>query len=284
MIVLSSEAAPYHQAEAGFKAGMADHKQMRTVLLKDVKESGIDNTIGKTADEIVAIGTPAAVFLHKSLPAPTPLIYCMVSDPVGNGFNDGRALCGVTTDVPLSAQFALISQALPKARSIGMLYRSNTPEGQRLLKTVQEALPKDWNLEAVAVDKLPNIADAIAELINKHIDIVWTSVDAQIYDYPAESALLLAALRNKVPVFGFSPAFVRSGALIGVGVSPAAQGKQAADLALRVLDHPNDAHNPRITSPEAIQIAVNLILAPQIGVELPQDVVSHATYVFKEDK
>ena len=37
-------------------------------------------------------------------------------------------------------------------------------------------------------------------------------------------------LRTNVPVFGFSPAFVRAGALVGVGVDPAAQGQQAATL------------------------------------------------------
>jgi putative ABC transport system substrate-binding protein len=284
VIVLSGEAAPYSQAEAGFKAAVADRKkETRTIQLKDVQTKGIDATIGNQPDAVVAIGTQAAGFLHAKLPQAIPLVYCMVADPTGAGLTQGRVTHGVTTGVPLAAQFDIIAKGIPKARTIGMLYKSNTPEGQRLLKEVQEALPKDWHLEAVAVDKLPTIADAIDELTNRHVDVVWTTVDTQIYDSNAIRALLLAALRKDLPVFGFSPSFVHAGALLGIGVEAATQGKQAAEVTLALLQNPTDDRIPRVVAPE-FQVAVNPIVADKIGVELPQEWIYRATHDSKEEK
>lgn len=285
VVVLSGEAGPYANAEAGFRAEFVDPKSsVRTVLLKDVAEKGADATIGKGAEAVLAIGTPAAVHLHSHLAAPTPLFYCMVADPAGGGLTENRLAHGITTDVPLSAQFAVAAEALPKARSLGMLYRSNTPEGQRLIKSVREALPRDWSLEAVPVERYGSIAAAIDDLTGRHVDLVWTTLDSGIYDTASVRTLLLSALRNNCAVFGFSPAFVRAGALLGIGVDPAAQGRQAASLALRVLRGPNDRSIPRIQPPAQFQIAVNLIVADKIGVQLATDVVGRATYVFKAEK
>ena len=53
---------------------------------------------------------------------------------------------------------------------------------------------------------------------------------------PACDRSLLARIL-KIPVWGFSTAFVRAGALIGVGVEPRSQGTQAADVLIKLLDN-----------------------------------------------
>lgn len=282
VIVLSSDAAPYVKAEAGFRAAFAgDAPSFRQVHLSQINDNGIDATIGHDAGVIVAIGTPAAVFLHAHLPPTAPLIFCMVANPSGAGLG---ALRGVSTDVPLSDQFALLAKAIPSARSLGMLYRSDTSSGQRLLERVHQALPKDWTVQAVAVNQAASVSDAVNDLFSRKVDVIWTSVDAGVYDAPTAQALLLSALRARVPVFGFSPAFVRAGALVGIGIDPAAQGRQAAKLAGAVLANGADTLAAQIQPPSQFQIAVNQIVAGEIGIQLPQDLVDQAAYVVGEDK
>jgi putative tryptophan/tyrosine transport system substrate-binding protein len=282
VIVLSSDAAPYGQAETGLEQQFGEQKRdTRTVSLKDITGKGLDATVGRNADLVVAVGTPAAVWLHGQLPATTPLVYCMVSDPAAAGLAEGRATHGVSTDVPLKEQFALIGEALPAARTVGMLYRSKTPAGPRLVKAVQEALPKDWLLKAVDADSESSMADAIETLMKQRVDVVWTAADSALYDTASVRALLLAAVRTHTPVFGFSGAFVKAGALLGVGIDPQVQGQQAAALGLKLL-HASDAKPPRVNPPERFQIAVNLIVAGQFNVTLPQDLVRRAASVFKE--
>jgi putative ABC transport system substrate-binding protein len=286
VILLSSDATPYKLAEAGYKASLVDRQEtFHTVLLKDLTDQGIDPTADPTAgkpDAILAIGTPAAVYLHQR-PEPCPVIFCMVSDPAGAGLDQGAQIDGVSTDVPITDQFSLIQQAIPSTKVVGMLYRSGSAGGQRSLKAMQAALPKDWRLEAVDADQFSSMADAISELMHRHVDVAWTSVSAGVYDLPTVRALLLAALRTNLPVFGFSPSFVRAGALLGVGVDPAAQGKQAAAITGQILTSPKVDHIVRIEAPQIYQIAVNQIVAEKIGVQLPPDLVKRATYVFREN-
>jgi putative ABC transport system substrate-binding protein len=282
VIVLSSDAAPYVQAEAGFKSAFAaDAPSFHEVFLNQLRDTGIDANIAPDPGVVVAIGTPAAVFLHAHLPPSAPLLFCMVANPQGAGLN--LHLSGITTDVPIDAQFSLIARAIPSAHSLGILYRSDTASGQRLIQRVRAQLPKDWTIEAVAADKYSSISDAINDLLTRRIDVVWTSLDAGVYDAPTARALLLAALRARVPVFGFSPAFVRAGALIGIGIDPAAQGRQAADLARSILSHSVNPSAGQIQPPGQFQIAVNKIVADKIGIQLPQDLLDQAAFVSGED-
>ena len=113
---------------------------------------------------------------------------------------------------------------------------------------------------------------------------MWTYADASLYNTATVRSLLLAGLRRKVPVFGFSPQFVRAGALLGVGISPTTQGEQAAAIALRLLRAPS-ASQPlghEVEAPQ-YQVAVNLIVTEALGLEVPSNLVDHAAFVFRKE-
>jgi putative tryptophan/tyrosine transport system substrate-binding protein len=282
VIVKSSDAEPYAQAEEPLRSQFAAHQhKVRTVVLADVNSKGIAS-LG-TPGAVLAVGTPAATWLHGNLPPATPLVYCMVANPAGMGLAEGRASYGVTTDIPYSVQFQVIAEALPNARTVGTLYRSDNPESRRQLKALESALPAGWRIESVAVNDNPSVAAAIDALVRKRIDLVWTGPDSAVYDSAAVRSLLLAALRNQVPVWGFSPAFVRAGAMLGVGVDPRAQGAQAAEVALRILENPA-ARIEKAIAPSTYQLAVNPVVAEQLGIQVPERLIRRAQFVFRGDK
>ena len=85
--------------------------------------------------------------------------------------------------------------------------------------------------------------------------------------------LLLAGIRKKIPVWGFSTAFVRAGALIGVGVEPRSQGAQAAEILVKLLDDPaslkeqsQSPHDFQIAEPDRCPAALGGY--PRVAVEL----------------
>jgi ABC-type uncharacterized transport system substrate-binding protein len=135
----------------------------------------------------------------------------------------------------------------------------------------------------VAVNEFPSISAAIAALVQKNVDIVWTTADQRLYDNASVRALLLSCLREKIPVWGFSPAFVRAGAVVGVGVEAAAQGKQAADLLIALLKDPKSVKN-KVQSPREYQIAVNLIVAKDLNLDIPESVPQRAAFVYRSEK
>lgn len=280
-IVRSSDAAPYAEAETALRAGLADrHQQLRSFLLKEVVEKGA-TPLGHP-DSVVAIGTSAARWLHQKLPADAKLVYCMVNDAGEAGLLAGNATWGVTTEVSMADQCKLISEVIPTARAVGVLYRADIPEGRRPVALLQAALPHDWRVESVAVKDGATAAAAIDALIEKNVDVIWTMADPKLYDSACVRTLLLGGLRKKIPVWGFSPSFVRAGALLGVGVEPRAQGDQAAAIVAGVLDSKAPAAG-RVEAPAQFQIAVNLNVAQQIGVKIPESVSARAAYVFRPE-
>ncbi|MGA2439696.1 MAG: ABC transporter substrate binding protein [Tepidisphaeraceae bacterium] len=280
VIVKSSDAPPYQQAEATFRERLSTVK-VRSVLVKDLADTGIGSAIS-TTDTVVAIGTPAATWLHAQLPAGIELVYCMVANADEAGLLKGSPCWGVTMEVALPDQFKLIAEALPSARTVGTLYRSDTAAGRAGLQAMKDNLPSGWHLEAVAANDYSSVADAIDALTHKSVDVIWTSADQKVYDTAAVRTLLLAALREKIPVWGFSPAFVRAGAMLGLGIDPASQAGQAADL-IDQLKQPNP--NPdKSARPRDYQIAINLVVANQLNVHIPDELVKRATFVFSEEK
>jgi ABC-type uncharacterized transport system substrate-binding protein len=138
------------------------------------------------------------------------------------------------------------------------------------------------------VDKHESVAKAIDALLAGGVDVVWTAPDSSVYDVATVRSLLLEAIRSHTPVFGFSPAFVRAGALLGVGIEPAHQGRQAAAIVDLLLKAAAAASSGATTQPRPeqlcpdpeFQLAVNLIVARELSITLPKSLVTRAVHVF----
>ena len=289
MIGLSGKEAPYREAATAAEEFLARlGYTVKSIQLEELTGNPKLVTDGKW-NACLAVGTKAAVWLHNQVKPPTQLAYCMVARPEFLGLSEDPPACGISTDIPLEAQVRLISDALPNARTMGMLYRSDAERSLALFKNVQASLPQGWRLEAVAVDKHGSPAEAIDTLLGKKVDVTWTAPDASVYDAATIRTLLLGAMRRKTPVFGYSDAVVRCGALLGVGLKAKTQGEQAAALVARLLNQPEPASRPtthgggpdRDPEPPKFRVIVNLIVAKELGLEIPPDVIRRADQVIR---
>ncbi len=279
VIVLSSDAAPYQQAEAGIRRAREGAGEIRTLRVDGLAAESLKELEKSADDVVIAIGTPAAVKLHQSLGQGSRLLYCMVSDPERAGLTAGRRTPGVTVDVPVSEQVAVIKRALPGARTIGVLHRASSDRS----RTNLEALRAAWGSEyiiAIDADKHKDVAAALHELIDAKPDIIWTFADASVYDSTCTKALLKESLEAKVPVFGFSLQFVRAGALIGVGVTPEDQAEQAARMAADLTGGKDVRAEP--TGPR-VRLGVNTAIGRRMGVRLPESFLRAVDETFGEE-
>lgn len=282
LIVRTSDAEPYVKAEAAVRGPLTQEGMtVRSLLAKVVSDNGVEASVGQ-ADIVVAIGRPAGHWLHKQLSSKIKFVYCMVSNAKEAGLLEAPICSGVSTDIPISDQFKLIGEALPKAHTVGLLYHRDADQESQA-ELLQAGLPPGWHMDAVAVDDFPSIAAAIDALVNRSVDIIWTTADQKLYDTATVRALLLAALRHKTPVWGFSPAFVRAGALLGVGVDPSVQGAQAAALVMHAVSQPT-ALTGAILVPAQFQIAVNVIVAEQLEITVPETLLHRAEFVYRPEK
>jgi putative ABC transport system substrate-binding protein len=280
VIVPSSDAAPYLKAKQALLERLALAGFSVRVDPLDNLRGELDPKFGADTRAVVAIGSKAAVWLRPRVKPPVRLTYCMVSNPLEAGLGEAPITPGISTDVPLERQFGLIREALPGVRSLGMLYASRTEEGRNLLEAVRAGLPEGWRLEAVPFDRHETVAEAIRELFSRNVDIVWTAPDSAIYNRATVHILLLTSLREKVPVFGFSPALVKAGCLLGVGIDVETQGRQAADLTRQLLRGRDDSEVRALQEVE-YEIALNLIVAEQLSIDMPQALIKRANHVFR---
>ncbi len=279
ILVLSSGATPYQQAAETLKSIFSTQDLKVRVLLAEriSRQDPAELTRRYPAEIWVAIGSRAAGYLNRGLPESVSLVYCMVADPDKSGLKSGRKkITGVSVTKTVKEQFEIIGEALPEVRSVAMLYRSSSIKSLQSLVDLNTHLPENWTLESVDIDTTDSMAAAIDELFRKKADLIWTMADSAIYNRATVNNLLLSSLRQQVPVFGFSGSFVKAGAVLGLGTSPALQGEYAAALVLDLLDG-----KPVVSEPvsSGVSLVINKAVADRLGLTFSADVLAQATII-----
>ena len=279
VIVMSADLPPYRQAQEALTTSLTFEHCQTVTLEQVIADNGtLAATFSAHASCIVAIGSAAAVWLHQRKNPIPPFVYCMVSDPLTAGLQKAPTTTGVSTDIPPDQQIQLITETLPQARIIGRFYRQADKQSCEAMESSRAFLPQGWKLESVAIDLQESPAAAIDLLLSRNIDVVWTTPDTAIWNEATVRSLLLTTLRRRVPVFGFSTSFVRAGALLGVGLEPATQGKQAAAL---VHDFLSKKTMTNAIIPPIFDLSLNLVVAQKLSLNLPPTVVQRAKHIFQ---
>jgi ABC-type uncharacterized transport system substrate-binding protein len=102
-------------------------------------------------------------------------------------------------------------------------------------------------------------------------------ITAEMFNY-----LLVYTLERKIALFGFLDSFTEAGALASVAPDYQEIGRRAGQLAAGIAARPADARLP-VPPPMggAGALSVNVKTARQLGVDVPQQVLSRARQVFR---
>lgn len=277
VVVLSREAEPFRKCEKAVTSALkeAGWSVKSVVLDPDGKAAGAES-----ASKVLAIGTEAATWAKPRAKDGAEVVFCMVADAEGAGLIDQPRIGGVLSEVPASDQMALIKETLPKATTVGILYKSGSARGERWLTAMrEEAVKRGMVVDAQGVEGKEELGSALSALLKRRVDVLWTMPDGGLYDANTIKAVLHATLEARVPVFGFSTPIVRAGALVGVGITPESQGAQAAGLMIERAEPGGEA---RVTNPR-YEISVNKVVAERLGLTLPAGVIERAVNVYKGD-
>jgi putative ABC transport system substrate-binding protein len=267
-IALSKEADAFRKCEKSARAAL--ESQGWTVTSAILDDKGQATAPPNAA--VIAIGTEAATWSKAQAQSGVNSVFCMVADPDGAGLLTGPPLAGVLTEIPVARQVALLRSALPQARVIGLLYKRGSTRGERTVSALKAAADSaGFSVTAVAVENKDEMGPALEHMLKNGVDVYWTMADGALYDANTIKAVLSAALEARVPVFGFSTAIVKAGAVVGVGIAPETQGKQAATLLQRRAG--GDALKAETIDPE-FEVHVNQAAADRLGIKLPSDLTT----------
>jgi hypothetical protein len=271
-VVLSEEGGVYAQVADKLRAELAEgataRLTVREVSLLSLKQG---DTLPADAGQIwVAVGAGAMQALAQKNP-PQPILNVLVPRAAfdklvrqGGRFGDYRRFSALYLDQPWMRQFALIRLALPKHNRIGILLGADSAELAPPLRAAAKAAGVVAVTEKVEseADLLPALKRLLAESA-----AILAVPDPAIYNRNTAQAILLTTYRHQAPLFGFSPSYVKAGALAAVYSLPEQIGQQTAEI----IRQATDQRLPPPQSPRYFSVGLNLQVARSLGLDMENE-------------
>lgn len=220
-------------------------------------------------DILLAIGTPSVEELRKRT-ASIPMVFAVVTDPVGQGFVEslarpGGSITGFTDfDGPMAGKWLeMLTQVTPKVSRVRVVYNPATaPFAGLMLQTIENAgRALGVAVEAATVRDAASIA-ALATVKDSALLVL-----PDFFTLAHRTRLLAAASEARVPAVYWSRTFVEDGGLMSYSTDSAEQMRQAASYIDRILKGAKPADLP-VQNPTKFELAVNLKTARALGVTI----------------
>ena len=259
--------------EVNYQNAQNDQGNLQTIARQLAQEK---------CDLILAIATPSAVAMANET-SEIPILITAVTDPVSaklvkNNDKPGTNVTGTTDMNPVKDQLKLIKDIVPNAKKVGIIYSSSEVNSQVQVKIADEAAPElSLKLTKVTVTASSEVMQAAQSLAGR-VDAIYLPTDNMVISSLA--SVVKVAEANKIPVISGESESVASGALATVGIDYYKLGQTTGDMALRVIkgEKPQDM---AIEKQEGTELVLNLKAAKNMGVTVPESIISKAKNVIK---
>lgn len=247
-----------------FNNAQGDQSNCTTIAQKLVNDK---------SDLILAIATPAAQACAAQT-SDIPILITAVTDPATSGLvasNDapGGNVTGTSDLTPVAEQMKLLTQLLPEAKTVGILYCSaedNSIFQADIAKAEAEKLGLNW-VEAT-VSNTNEIVSVVESLVGK-VDAIYSPTDNMIAEGMA--AVSSVATENGIPCIVGEEGMVSNGGLATYGLDYYNLGKQTATMAVSVLKGEKKPADMPIEYLTDCTLTINDEIANTLGIEIPAD-------------
>jgi putative ABC transport system substrate-binding protein len=225
-------------------------------------------------DVILAGTTPVTAAIAKEA-STTPIVFVVVSDPVGAGFVGSLARPGgnvtgfINEEAAMGGKWlALLREVAPRFTRAGIMFNPETaPGGGMYFLGSFEAAAQAMMVKPIKapVHSDAEIESAIAALADEDAGLV---VMTDSFMGVHQGTVISAALRHKVPTIFDTAGFAREGGLLAYGSSNADSFRRSADYVDRILRGARPADLP-VQVPTQFEMVINLKTAKALGLEIP---------------
>jgi len=210
---------------------------------------------------LVAVGSDALrAVLGRTYAAITVSTMILEADhPVTS--QHGQVRAAVYLDIPIRTQVTELRRLFPERARIGVI--RNPSRGDPTAAQIHAQSSETNALQVVDCATPDELLPAFLSL-RKKVDFVICLPDGGLYNGATARPLIMASLENRLPIAGFSPAFLRAGAAVAVYPDYKAVGQQTADLVRRCLGEGDCAGGE---SPRRLKVGVNAKVLRMLGIE-----------------
>jgi len=242
--------------------------------------------VGSQPDVIFCSSTAVTAALHQAT-STIPIVFAIVSDPVGSGFvaglrRPGGNITGFTNvEAAIGGKWLnLLKEIAPSIKRAAFMLNPETAAfggGKQFLASFEVAA-RSLGIEPVA---MPVRSDAEIETTIAALG----AEQAGLVEYSSFLAARLGTIisstaRHNVPAIYENPLFARRGALIAYGASFTDMFRRAAGYVDRILRGEKPADLP-VQTPTKFEMIINLKTAKALGLTVPPSLLATADEVIE---
>ncbi len=241
-----------------------------------------EKLVNGQCDLILAIATPAA----QAAAATTdeiPILGTAITDYEVAGLVEssevpGGNVSGGSDMNPVEDQIDLLTQLLPEAQTVAVMYCSsedNSIVQAGLAEEALEAKGLEW-VEYTVSDS--TMIQSVAESMIGKVDAVYIPTDNLLAEGMA--AVSMVTNENNLPCIVGEAGMVENGGLATYGLDYYDLGYKTGEMAVQVLEGADISTMPITYIPvEECTLTVNTTAAEQLGITIPEDILSQAEVV-----
>mgnify|MGYP000291871241 CR=1 FL=1 len=231
----------------------------------------------KELDAFFAIATPAAQAL-AAVEKQKPIVLSAVTDPANLGLIYQKTnVTGVSDMIDVPGTIDMITQLVPHAQTVGLLYTSGETNSITLAEKMRQSIT-DRGLTPLDF-AVSNEADmqTVVQLACRKADVLLAPTDNTI----AASIPLIISLCAKYnkPFIASDNMLVHSGALAARGVDYKQCGAQAANMMYRMLIDGIQPDTLAVERSNSNTIYINKKVANTLGIVIPQKIQSSIKFI-----
>ncbi len=231
----------------------------------------------------VGIATPTSQALVQSI-SDLPVIYSAVTDPVSAGLVEsydqgGANVTGFSDMTPVAEQIELLVE-LGNVRRLGHVYASGEANAVVLAGMARDAARR-LGIEFVeaTVTSSAEVRQAAQSIVGR-VDAIYVSTDNTVVS--ALTSLTEVANRAGVPIVSADPSSAEEfDVLAAYGFDYYTMGRATGRLISRIVEGESTASIPTqyMTDPSDLLLLLNLDVAAQLGLQIPQAVIDQADMI-----
>jgi putative tryptophan/tyrosine transport system substrate-binding protein len=241
---------------------------------KRLTEMAVEIVTGKPDVAVAAGGIEADALLVATAGTNVPVVFLSVSSSVDRGIvagmvSSGNNFTGIDTNDPnlTAKRLWFIKKILPETKKVFCFHvPSSVPSVHSLAVARQSASDLGFELQVTEVESQADIKKVTDALSRATTDVILL-LPVVLTDDTLRLIIFPKAMAEKIPIFGYYEANIKSGCFASYAGSRYANGRQAARLIHKIVNGIKPADIP-VETPEKFELILNKDLVAKLGLKL----------------
>jgi putative tryptophan/tyrosine transport system substrate-binding protein len=261
LVLQSLHVKPFDDALRGFRS--ACKSEAKSVVVADVEGTDIIRLVREERPRLIlAIGADALKSVKRI--REIPIIHLMVLNPE-KITGDARNVFGIDMNIPPEKYLSMMERLnLPKLK-VGIFY-DPAKTGNLVKKIRQSAVSMGIEIIAREIHNPKEVPEMLIKMRGS-CNIFWMLPDSTVVTPQTVEYLLLFTQENRIPIITFAGKYVDYGALASLDIDGFDLGKQAGEMANRVLDGTGISQMRDAGARKAVK-KLNRKVASKLGINL----------------